>query len=103
MRLEVAAADEDPEEDAGDVGVEDCSALTERKTPDRPRGVGADAFERQQRLLVGRELTAVARDRFARDRLKPARPDVVAERPPGVGDVAFGGGGERFERRVLLQ
>ena len=75
-------ADEHAEQHARDVGVENRRALAEREAADRAGGVGADAFERQQRLFVGRQLAAVARDRFARDRLQPLRPDVVAERIP---------------------
>ena len=52
-------ADEHPEQHARDVGVEDRGALAEREAADRAGGVGADALERQQRLLVGRQLAAV--------------------------------------------
>ena len=75
----------------------------EREAADRAGGVGADALERQQRLLVRGQLAAVARHRLARDRVQPPRPDVVAERPPRRADVLLGRRGERLERRVLLE
>ena len=68
VALRIALADEHAEQHARDVGVENRRALAEREAADRAGGVGADALERQQRLLVGRQLAAVARDRFARDR-----------------------------------
>ena len=39
----------------------------------------------------------------SRDRLQAVRPDVVAERPPGLRDVTLRGRRERVERRVLLE
>ena len=66
------------------------------------RRVCADALERQQRVVaIGRQLAAVARDRLARDRVQPPRPDVVAERPPRFGHVVLGRAGKRFERRSI--
>ena len=52
---------------------------------------------------VRRQLAAVALDRLARDGVQPARPDVVAERPPRLGDVGFRRVGERLQARILLQ
>ena len=46
---------------------------------------------------------AVARHRFAGDGLQAPRPDVVAERIPGLGHFLFGRRRQRLERRVLLQ
>src|SRR5437016_4546220 len=60
MALGIAGADEDAEENARDVGVENRGALAKRKAPDRAGGVRADALEREQRLLVRRQLPAVA-------------------------------------------
>ena len=82
VALRIALADEHAEQHARDVGVENGGALAEREAADRAGRVGADALEREQRLLVGRQLAAVARDRLARDRLQALRPDVVAERIP---------------------
>ena len=55
----IALADEDAEQHARDVGVEDRGALAEREAADRAGGVFADALERQQRLVVARQLAAV--------------------------------------------
>ena len=52
MRLDVALHDEDAVEDARDVGVENRRPLAEGEAADRAGGVGADALEREQRLLV---------------------------------------------------
>ncbi len=49
-------ADEHAEQHARDVRVEDRRALAEREAPDRAGGVRADALERPQRRLVGRQL-----------------------------------------------
>ena len=97
------AADEHAEQHAGDVGVEDGGALAEGEAEHGAGRVLADPFERQQRLVVGRQLAAVAGDRFPGDRMKPPRADVVAERPPRLGDVVFGRGGKRLEGRVFAQ
>ncbi len=103
VRLGIAAPDEHAKQDARDVGVQDGGALTECEAPDRAGGVRADALEGEQRGFVGGQLAAVTLDRLACDRMKPARPDVVAERPPRVRDVALVRGRERRERRVAIQ
>src|SRR5687768_1799488 len=103
MSFGVATRDEDAEQHARDVGIENRRALSKREAADRTGSVRADAFEREQRLLVGGELAAVPGNRFARDRMEAPRPDVVAERPPGRGDVILARPGQRFERGVLLQ
>ena len=58
--------------------------------------------DRSVGLVVGQR-AAVARDRLARDRVQPARPDVVAERVPGLDDVALGRRGQRLERRIAVE
>ena len=59
VALGIALADEHAEQHARDVGVENGRALAEREAADRAGRVGADALERQQRLLVGRQLAVV--------------------------------------------
>src|SRR5436853_72241 len=83
--------------------LDDCRALAEGKAAYRARGVLADAFEREERLAIGRQLAPVARDRLAGDRLQTPRADVVAEGAPGFGDLVFVGGGQRAERRVFAK
>src|SRR5213592_61177 len=77
VALRIARADEDAKEDTGDVCVEDGRALAKGEAPYGACRVGADAFEGEQRLLVGREAAVVACDCFARNRVQPAGPDVV--------------------------
>ena len=48
-------------------------------------------------------LAAESLDRLARDRVQAARPDVIAERPPGAGHIALVRGGQRRQRRVASQ
>jgi hypothetical protein len=103
VRFEIAGTDEHAEEYPGDVGVENCRALTERKTQDGAGGVCADALERPERCFVAREFAAVPFDRLAGDRVQSARTDVVAERTPCRRDVRFRRGRKRLERRVLLE
>src|SRR5206468_5108766 len=78
VALGIARADEHAKQHARDVRVEDRRALAKREAPDGPGGVFADSLERQQRLLVGRQLPAVPLDRLTRDRLQAAWTDVVA-------------------------
>jgi hypothetical protein len=49
-------------QDAGNVGIQDRRALSEGEAADRSRGVRADALERQQRLLIARQLASVPFD-----------------------------------------
>ena len=98
--LGIATTDEDAEEYPRHVGVNDGGALPEGEAPDRARRIGADALEGEQRFLVRRQHTAVARHRFPCDGLKPAGPDVVAERPPQRVDIVFGRSRERCQRRI---
>ena len=44
-----------------------------------------------------------SRDRLARDRLQPARPDVVAERIPRLGHLALGRGRQHLHRRKFSE
>ena len=99
----IALAHEDAEEHARDVGIENRGTLAERKAADRAGRVCADALEREQRFLVGRQLSAVASNRFSRDRLQALRSDVVAKRVPRVRHFLFGCRSQRFERRVLVE
>ena len=103
VRLHVAASDEDAEQDARHVGVENRGTLAEREASDRACRVLADPFEGEERLGIRRQLAVVSRDRLAGDCVQPARPDVVAERPPCGRNVHFGCSGERFERRIFLE
>ena len=75
VALRIALADEDPEQHAGDVGVEDRGALAEREAADRAGGVFADALERQQRFAIARQLA------------------VVTSRPPAARSTAGASGG----------
>ncbi len=52
MLLRVAFRDENAEENASHVGVENGGALAEREAAYGPGGVFADAFERHQRLMI---------------------------------------------------
>src|SRR5918993_2267165 len=99
VRFGVTVTDEDAEQYAGDVRVENRFSLTERETQHRAGGVLPDPLERPQRLLVVGELAAVASHRFPGNSMQAARTNVVAERTPGRGDVGLGGIGQRLERR----
>src|SRR5215831_20746799 len=103
VALEVAVADEDAEQNPRDVGVENRGALAKREAADRTGCIRADALERQQRLLVRRQATAVPFHGFSCDALEALRPDVVAEGIPGLRHILLGSGGERLERRILLE
>src|SRR5215470_12543231 len=103
VALEVAVADEDAEQDARNVGVENRGALAKREAADRAGCIRADALERQQRLFVRRQPTAVAFHGLSRDALEALRPDVVAEGIPRRRHILLGCGGERLERRILLE
>src|SRR5262245_49029078 len=83
----VALADEAAGQDARDVGVENGGSLAECEAHDGSGGVRADALERSQRLFIFRQVAVVLRDRFARDGMQAAWPDVVTERVPGLDDV----------------
>src|SRR5260221_5291632 len=103
VRLRRAAADEDAEEDARDVGVENRRPLAESEAHDGARRVLADPLERPERRLVRRQLAAVALDRLACDRVEPLRADVVTERPPGLGDVGLRRIRQRAQARIFVQ
>src|SRR5262245_43556747 len=98
-----AFRDEHPEKYACDVGVEDGRTLAEREAHHRGGRIGADAFERPQRGLILWQPAAVSGNGLARNRMQPARPDVVAERIPGLDSVADRRVRERLERRVTFQ
>ena len=95
--------DEDSKQHACDVRVENRGALPKRKAADGAGGVGADALEREQRRFILRQLSAVLRDRFARDRLQAPGADVVAERIPRRRHFVFRRVREHFHRRILVE
>jgi cob(I)alamin adenosyltransferase len=103
MGLRVAPANENAKEHAGDVGVEDCGALAERKASNGSARVGADPFERAERVPVGWELPAKPRHRFAGDRMQAPGPNVVAEGPPRLGHLLDRSVGQVPKRRVLFE
>src|SRR5262249_38239337 len=53
VALEVAVANEDAEQHARDVGIENRGSFAKREAANRACRVRADAFERQQCLFVG--------------------------------------------------
>jgi len=103
VSFEIAAADKDPEQHACHVRVEDGRALTERETENCSGRVLADALEREQRLRVRRQLSAVSAHRLSRNRVQSAWTDVVAERPPRGGHIGLRRRGEGFHGRVLAK
>ena len=103
MRLGVAAAHEDPKQHTRDIGVENGRTLAEREASNGASGVRADPLERQQRFCVRRQLAIVSGYSLARNRVQPARPDVIAEGPPRARDVNLRRLGECLKRRILRE
>ena len=103
VRLVIAVRDEDAEQYAGDVRVQDRRTSPECKAQNGAGSVGADALEGSQRRLVARQHTAVAGHRLSRDRLQAPGPDVVAEWVPCPRHVCFGRRRERGKARILLE
>ena len=77
---------------------------SKREAADRARGIGADPLEREQRLLVGRQLAAVAR-RPIRARSSAGAAGGCYSRADTTSSVtsALRRRRERVERRILLQ
>ncbi len=103
MLLDVATAEKHTQEHAGDVGVDDGGTFTKREAANRSCRVCANAFERSQRFFIRRELSAESLHGFARDRLQPLGPNVIAKRVPRVGHIFRRCIGERCKGRIFLE
>src|SRR5207244_8439784 len=89
MTSGLARAHENSEQHTRDVRVENSRPFAKCETHEGAGGIGADALERSQRFFVVWQPAAVMADGFARNRMKPAWPDVVAERIPRPNRVVF--------------
>ena len=103
VALRIAFADEDTEQDASHIRVENRRALAEREAANRPHRVPAEPLEREKRRFVAGKGTVVTGHGFARNHLQPLRPDVVAQRPPRLRDVLLVRPSQRFERGKALE
>ena len=81
-RAGVGRAGHRPRHEPADVGVDDRLTLAVRERGHGPRGVLADARQREQRVEVGGHHAAVPLDDRHRALPQPQRPPRVAESPP---------------------
>src|SRR5207249_784338 len=81
---------EDAAQHAAHVGVEHRHVALVGEREDRAGGVAADSRHGSKRGVLVGQPAAVPGDRFPRDRVKPHRADVVAERIPEPFDLGAG-------------
>ena len=94
---------EQPRDHALDIAVDRARAAVEGDRRDRGRRIGADAGEREQRLLGVGKPSVVALDHGSRAGVQVAGTRVVAEPGPELQHVVERRGGELRDRRKALE